>query len=453
MSREIKIALLMAASLFMEILDGTIVTTALPKMARDFATSTTTISLLVSIYLMTTAVFIPLSGWMANRFGQKRIWLLAVLIFTLSSLGNALAPTLPILLMMRLTQGISAALMTPTARLIVLEKTPTHRLLKMTSYLVWPALIAPTIAPVVGGAIVTHWTWQGIFLINLPIGLVIMLIGLILIPKNENLRQAPFDLVGFIGIAITSVAVLFGLDLATHGTLITEMTGVGIAILGAVGLIPIYYHLQKVEHPLFSVSALKLKSFRMTQTGGSFLWLSVGAMPFLLTIFLQNIFHWSALKAGSYIIFIFLGNLGIKPFTTVIIRKLSYKGALLASFMMILLSALGMVYVTPSMAPLIMILAMISGVGRSLALTSYTGLNFSEVPVASRNSANTLGAVIQTLAQGVGISLISVIIHLLNLSLTMNWSYRLGFVFLALFMIYPIFETLGMSKKMGMNTL
>lgn len=151
MSKEIKIALLMAASLFMEILDGTIVTTALPKMSNYFHTSSATIALLVSVYLITVAIFIPMSGWMANRFGKKNIWMLAVLIFTLSSLGNALAPSFQILLGMRIIQGISGALMTPTARLIVLEKTPPSRLLYMFSYLIWPALIAPAIAPIVGG--------------------------------------------------------------------------------------------------------------------------------------------------------------------------------------------------------------------------------------------------------------------------------------------------------------
>ena len=122
MSKEIKIALLMAVSLFMEMLDGTIVITALPKMAQSFHTSSATISLLVSVYLITVAIFIPLSGWMANRFGKKKIWITAVIIFTFSSLSNALAPNFSFLLLMRIVQGISGALMTPTARLIVLEK-------------------------------------------------------------------------------------------------------------------------------------------------------------------------------------------------------------------------------------------------------------------------------------------------------------------------------------------
>ncbi len=136
MSREIKVALLMAASLFMDVMDGTIVTTALPKMAQNFNVSAATISLLVSTYMIAVAVFIPLSGWIAQRLGNKRIWLLAVALFTVSSLGSALAPNFAVLLTMRVIQGIAGAMMTPTARLIVLEKTPANQLLRMISYLV-----------------------------------------------------------------------------------------------------------------------------------------------------------------------------------------------------------------------------------------------------------------------------------------------------------------------------
>lgn len=452
MTQEIKVALLMAASLFMEILDGTIVTTALPNMARDFHTSTASISLLVSIYIITTAIFIPLSGWIADRFGKKRTWIIAVIIFSLSSLGNALAPTLPILLGMRVVQGISGALMTPTARLIVLEKAPTNQLLRMTSYLVWPALIAPAIAPVVGGAIVTYWSWHWIFLINIPIGIVIAIIGYLLVAPDNYLTDDAFDWSGFVEIAIASSAVLIGFELATHNGF-TSILGLIMAAIGFFLTIPIYRHLKRSTNPLFSVDALRFTSFRISQTSGFILWLSVGAMPFLLTIFLQNGFHWSAIKAGTYVIFIFLGNIGIKPFTTPIIRKLTYKGALQLSFALVLLSSFALALMTPKLGIVIMFLAFISGVGRSLALTAFNGLNLSEVAPQDRSSANTLNAVVQTLAQGIGISLISVAIHFLNLHFNLTVSYRLGFILLGIIIIFPIIETSRISKKLGLNTL
>jgi len=453
MSKEIKIALLMAASLFMEILDGTIVTTALPKMAQYFNTGSATIALLVSVYLITVAIFIPLSGWMANRFGKKKIWIIAVIIFTLSSLCNALAPTFSFLLLIRIVQGISGALMTPTARLIVLEKTPASRLLKMVSYLIWPALIAPAIAPLIGGFIVTYWSWQWIFLINVPIGLIIVLIGIKLIDTDQVTKTTPFDFLGFIELAFSSGIILVGTELATHGKNYW-FSSLGLLVLGVILGFIVFKHLKKTANPLFSLDALKITSFRTCQTSGSVLWICVGALPYILTIFLQTVFHWSAVKAGTYVLFIFVGNIGIKPFTNSIIRKLGYRGALLSSFGMVFITSIALAFIQTNTFPIwIMSLALISGVGRSLALTAYTGLSFSEIDPQDRNSANTLNAVVSTLAQGMGISLITVIVNLLQNFFSITAAYELGFIFLGLLMLFPAIEVLFLPKNIGHATI
>ncbi|EHI97284.1 major facilitator superfamily MFS_1 [Clostridium sp. DL-VIII] len=453
MTKEIKIALLMAASLFMEILDGTIVTTALPKMAEYFHTGSATIALLVSVYLITVAVFIPLSGWMANRFGKKKIWIIAVIIFALSSLSSAVAPNFSFLLIMRIIQGISGALMTPTARLIVLEKTPASQLLKMFSYLIWPALIAPAIAPVVGGFLVTYWNWQWIFLINVPIGLIIVLIGIRLIDTDKEKKTATFDLLGFIEISFSSGIILVGAELATHGKNYWT-SALGLFVLGIILSFIVFQHLKKSDNPLFSLDSLKIASFRICQTSGSILWLCVGALPYILTIFLQTVFHWSAVKAGSYVLFIFLGNIGIKPFTNPIIRKLGYRGALLSSFGMVFVTSIALAFIQINTLPIwIMFLALISGVGRSLALTAYSGLSFSEIAPQDRNSANTLNAVVSTLAQGMGISLITVVVNLLQIFFSTTTAYDLGFIFLGLLMIFPVIEVLFLPKNIGHATI
>jgi len=453
MTKEIKIALLMAASLFMEILDGTIVTTALPKMAQYFNTSSATIALLVSVYLITVAVFIPLSGWMANRFGKKKIWIIAVIIFTLSSLSSAIAPNFSFLLMMRIIQGISGALMTPTARLIVLEKTPPSQLLRMFSYLIWPALIAPAIAPVVGGFIVTYWNWQWIFLINIPIGLIIVLIGIKLLDSDKEKDTVAFDFLGFIEIAFSSGIILIGAELATHGENYW-LIALGLIVLGLVLGFVVFKHLDAIDNPLFSLDSLKVTSFRICQTSGSVMWLCVGALPYILTIFLQTVFHWSAVKAGSYVLFIFVGNIGIKPFTNPIIRKLGYRGSLLSSFGLVFVASIALAFIQIDTFPIwIMFLALISGVGRSLALTAYSGLSFSEIAPKDRNSANTLNAVASTLAQGMGISLITVIVNLLQIFFSITIAYKLGFAFLGLLMLFPAIEVLFLPKNIGHATI
>jgi len=449
MPKSIKIALLMAASLFMEILDGTIVTTALPKIAQTFGETNGTVALLVSVYLITVAVFIPLSGWLAKRFGQRRIWLTAVLLFTVSSLGSALAPNFAVLLGMRVVQGIAGSLMTPTARLIVLEKTAPKDLLKMMSYLIWPALIAPAIAPVVGGALATYASWHWIFLINVPIGVVSWLIGLRQLPPDPQTGRPHFDLLGFIEIAAASLLLLISADSASQAHpnwwLSLALFVLGLAASGLVA-----YHLTHAANPLFAVSALKIPSFRISQTGGSILWLSVGSLPYLLTVYLQTVLHWSALAAGGLVIFIFIGNIGIKPFTTALIEHLGYRNAILLALVLILVSgiALGFTQATTP-AALIAVLATVSGVGRSLALTAYNGVSLTEVAFADRNSANTLSAVTQTLAQGIGVALVTLVVSLAGLLVPVNAAYQVGFVFLALVMLAPMLEVWALPKTLG----
>ncbi|HCC00163.1 MAG TPA: MFS transporter [Ruminococcaceae bacterium] len=451
MTKQVKIALVMAASLFMEIMDGTIVTTALPAIAKSFHIASSQSSLLVSVYLITVAVFIPLSGWLGKRFGQKQVWLVAVSIFSLSSLANAFAPSFTWLLIARVVQGISGSMMTPTARLIVLARTAPKELLRMTSYFVWPALIAPAIAPIIGGWLVTNWSWHWIFLINVPIGVVIMVLALRLLPNDWKMRAPHFDVLGFLLIGSASALLLLGGDLAASRMFV-------LAILAEIGAVCLLVwsvsHLRRTAAPLFSLSSMRITSFRVTQTGGFFLWLAVGAMPYMLTVFLQTGFGWSAVQAGAYVLFIFLGNIGIKPFTTSIITRMRYKGALLLAFALVLLSALAFVAVTPtSPAALIMFLAFVSGVGRSLALTAYNALSFAEIPLAERGDANTLNAVVQTLAQGLGVSLITVVVVLLHMNLSLIASYHIGFVFLAALTVYPLIETALTDRKLGAGTL
>ncbi len=446
----------MAASLFMEMLDGTIVTTALPKMSQYFHTGAATTALLVSVYLITSAIFIPLSGWLSKRFGKKKIWIIAVIIFTVSSLTSALASNFLFLLVMRIIQGFSGSLMTPTARLIVLEKTPASKLLKMVSYLIWPALIAPAIAPLVGGGgggIVTYWSWRWIFLINVPIGFIIALLGIKWIDADDVKTKNDFDLLGFIEITFASGVILVGAELATHGKNYWA-SAMGLVALGVILGLIVFKHLKKTENPLFSIQALKVTSFRICQTSGSVLWLCVGALPYILTVFLQTVFQWSAVKAGSYVLFIFIGNIGIKPFTNAIIRKLGYRSALLSSFGMVFITSVALAFISPNTFPVyIMFLALVSGVGRSLALTSYNGLSFSEMAPQDRNSANTLNVVVMTLAQGLGVSLITVVVNLLQNSFSITASYELGFVFLGLLMIFPVIEVLFLPKDIGHTTI
>ncbi|MFR4252712.1 MAG: MFS transporter [Weissella confusa] len=399
--------------------------------------------------MIAVAVFIPLSGWIAQRLGNKRIWLLAVALFTVSSLGSALAPNFAVLLTMRVIQGIAGAMMMPTARLIVLEKTPANQLLRMISYLVWPSLVAPALAPVIGGMFVTYFTWHWIFLINLPIGIIAFLIGLHLLPKDEVKQARAFDVRGFIELALASVALLAGAEMVAR-TGAVVWYGLILVVIGILLGVNVFFHLRKAENPLFSVDAMKVPTFRVFQTGGTIFQVTIASLPYVLTVLLQTVFGWTASRAGWYVLFIFVGNIGIKPFTNPIIRKMGFRGALVASFSMLALSSFALALVRPtSPAVWIMLLALISGVGRSLAFTSYNGLQFTEIAPEDRNGANTLTAVTQSMGQGLGISLITVIIHLFQTHFSLQGAYSWGFVVLGVFAIIPMLEILTLPKDAG----
>ncbi|MBS9336631.1 MFS transporter [Fructobacillus papyrifericola] len=446
-------ALVVAAALFMQMLDSTIVTTALPQIAIDLGVNPSTASLLVSVYMLFAAIFIPLSGWLSRRMSRKALFLLAVTVFTLSSVAVGLFDNLLYILVMRALQGMAGAMMIPVGKLIILENVESKNLLQILSFLVWPALIAPAIAPLLGGYIVSALSWHWIFFLNLPIGLGILVAGYYLI-HDENARQkTPFDLLGFILVAASAGLILIAAELLSHG-LQTLLIGALVLLLGLVLSVFAFLHLQKAEEPLFALDALKVKSFRIYQTGGSIFWMTIGALPYLLTLLLQVPFHWTAVESGTYVIFIFLGNLAIKPFTTPIIRKMGYKYALvlalgLATMATFLMAAFNQETVKIWIATV----AFLSGVGRSLALTSYNSLAFAELSKEEKNAANTLQSVMQMLSQAFGVGFVATLVALFSQIFVVSLAYQVTLFLVGLLSLYPLIEVLTLPKNVGDKTL
>lgn len=449
--KDTKVALLMGSSLFMEMLDSTIVTTALPQITASLKLESSSASLIISLYMLSVAIFIPLSGWLAQRYGNRTIWLTAVSLFIISSLGCALSFNLTSMLIMRVLQGISGALMVPTARLIVLENTHPKDLLKMMSYVIWPALIAPAIAPFVGGVLTTYLSWHWIFMINIPIGLILLLIGHHMLSVNERHQHVKkFDWLGFLGLSISTGTLLIALDsIAGH----QKLSILSLLLLGicSVSLYMSIKHLMTVQNPLFSLSALRFSSFRLSQIGGSLLWLSVGAIPYLSTIFFQNAFHWSPMKTGTYVLLIFVGNIGIKPIANAMVLQIGYKRTLIISLLTVIITTGAISQVTPETSSIVLgILLILSGVGRSLSLTAYNGMSLVEVPYVERNSANTFASVTQNLAQGIGISLVTITFSILSIYMESIDAYRATFIALAFLSVLPLIEVLTKPNDIGM---
>jgi EmrB/QacA subfamily drug resistance transporter len=398
------LALLVAACFFMEMLDGTIVTTSAPKIAEALHVPAASISVVITAYLVTLAALIPLGGWLSSRFGARHVFLFAIALFTLSSLGCALSPRLPELVAMRVLQGAGAAMMVPVGRLMVLARTDKRDLMKITAYLVWPGLISPVLAPLVGGLITTYASWHWLFLINVPLGALAFTVAERIVPSRSQSLPTPLDLIGVTlvcgGLALVTVtAALLSKSSPTWGL------DIGFAISSVLLLGAAAQHLLRTDHPLIDLRALRIRTLRTAVTGGGFYFTVIGAGPFLAPLKFEEAFGWSAVRSGALVLFIFVGNVGIKPFTSALYGRFGFKTMLIAATatMAATMAAIGF---TTAGTPLVAIalILLLSGVCRSVGATGYSTIGFVDVPDEQMRHANTLQATMQQLAAGFGVA-------------------------------------------------
>ncbi|HGK5019497.1 TPA: MFS transporter [Klebsiella pneumoniae] len=449
-------ALLVAGAFFMEFLDGTVIATALPDMARDFGVTAVELNIGISAYLITLAVLIPASGWIADRFGARAIFTLALAIFTLASVFCGLSTEVHIFVAMRILQGVGGALMVPVGRLAVLRTTPKHQLIKAIATLTWPALVAPIIGPPLGGFITRYASWHWIFFINVPLGLAAIILSLRIIPDTRETERRSFDLSGFI---TTSVAMV---------SLVTAMERLGdrqpqiwptlaLAALGFGCLLYSIRHFRRAAAPMVRLDALQVPTFRVTMYGGSLFRASISAVPFLLPLLFQVGFGMDPFHSGLLVLAVFVGNLTIKPATTPLIRWLGFRRLLLINGALNVCSLLACALLTPQ-TPVwaIMLILYLGGVFRSIQFTGVSTLAFADVPAAQMSDANTLFSTASQLAVGLGITLGAIGIRLgeqvsdwLHLTELPGISFRLSFVFIALICLVGMIDSLHLAKTAG----
>ncbi|HBR0862356.1 TPA: MFS transporter [Klebsiella pneumoniae] len=449
-------ALLVAGAFFMEFLDGTVIATALPDMARDFGVTAVELNIGISAYLITLAVLIPASGWIADRFGARAIFTLALAIFTLASVFCGLSTEVHIFVAMRILQGVGGALMVPVGRLAVLRTTPKHQLIKAIATLTWPALVAPIIGPPLGGFITRYASWHWIFFINVPLGLAAIILSLRIIPDIRETERRSFDLSGFI---TTSVAMV---------SLVTAMERLGdrqpqiwptlaLAALGFGCLLYSIRHFRRAVAPMVRLDALQVPTFRVTMYGGSLFRASISAVPFLLPLLFQVGFGMDPFHSGLLVLAVFVGNLTIKPATTPLIRWLGFRRLLLINGALNVCSLLACALLTPQ-TPVwaIMLILYLGGVFRSIQFTGVSTLAFADVPAAQMSDANTLFSTASQLPVGLGITLGAIGIRLgeqvgdwLHLTELPGISFRLSFVFIALICLVGMIDSLHLAKTAG----
>jgi len=457
-SRSLLIALLVAGAFFMENLDGTVIATALPQMAVSFGARPVDLNIGMSAYLLTLGVFIPISGWISDRFGARLVFTTAVVIFTLASVLCGFANGVGSFVAMRILQGIGGAMMVPVGRLVVLNNTPKDKLISAIATITWPALVAPILGPPLGGFITDHASWRWIFFLNLPLGILAFIFALMLIPATKSTARAPFDWIGFVVSGIGLASLMYGLELIGHPDPVW-LEAWAYVIVGFVLLAIAVFHFLRTEHPLIDLSGLKLPTFAITISGGSLFRTAIGAVPFLLPLMFQVGFRLSAFHAGMLTLAVFAGNLAMKPATTPILRRFGFKPVLIVNGLLNAVFIAVCALFSPD-TPLWFIVPVlfIGGMCRSMHFTALNTIAFADIPAGQMTGANTLFSTVFQLTMGMGIAVGAIGIRIgqaisapLGVESTVAIEFRLAFVLLGIIALLAVLDCLPLDRKAGEN--
>lgn len=411
MQRTTIVTLVVAAAFFMENLDSAVIATSLPAIGADLGVDPIVLKLAFTAYLLSLAVFIPVSGWCADKFGTRLVFRAAVIVFMIGSIGCAMAQSLPMLVAARLVQGAGGALMVPIGRLVVLRLADKSELVNALAWLSIPALIGPLLGPPIGGFITTYFDWRWIFWINLPIGLIGLLLGGIYIPQMRREHVPRLDLRGFVlsGLALTSLisgATLAGGSLAPW-SLTVALIGLGLL------LVMLYVRHAKVTNaPLLDLRLLAIPTYRTSVLGGFCFRVGVGAIPFLLPLMLQIGFGFTAFESGMLTFLASGGALLMKAAAAPILRRFGFRHVLIANAVASAASIGLYAFFTATTPYWLMALALIAGgFLRSLQFTSLNAIAFADIDQSRMSGATSLAAVSQQLSLSAGVTLAALILE------------------------------------------
>ena len=406
------VPLIVAVALFMENLDSSVLSTSLPQIARDLATDPIHLKLVLTTYLLALAVFIPASGWFADRFGGRMVFCLAILVFALGSIACGLSQNLLQLVLSRVLQGIGGSMMVPVGRLIILKTTKRSELVNAMAWLTMPALIGPLMGPPVGGWITTYWHWRWIFWINIPIAVFGLIAATVFIPDLREDGPRSFDLKGFLLMGPGLSGFLTGATLAGLG-LASPYVILGL-IVGGLGLCAAYvFHALRVPEPLIDLRLVKLPTFRLGVTGGTIFRIGVGATPFLLPLMLQIGFGYTPFMSGLLTFVIALGAMTMKPLAEPILRRFGFRRVLVFNGLLAAAFTLLPGFFAPNAPWIAMALVLyLAGLSRSLEFTAINAIGYAEVSSDKMSSATSFTSVVQQLSGSIGITLAAMSLEL-----------------------------------------
>jgi EmrB/QacA subfamily drug resistance transporter len=395
---------IVAATFFMEYLDTTVIATALPQMARSFGIGPNSLSLGVTAYMLALAIFIPASGWVADRCGSRTVFFGAVVTFTIASVLCGIAQNVDEFVAARILQGIGGALMVPVGRMIVVRSTEKSQLMRAISTITWPAIAAPVVGPPIGGFITTYASWRWIFLLNVPFGLAVLAAIAALVPNLRGEQRRPLDVMGLVLSGAALTAILYGAELASQPGENPWVAAALVAAGVAVGVIA-FAHAKRHPHPLVDVSTLKIPTFSVTVVTGSVTRIGIGAAPYLMPLLFQIGFGLTAFKSGLLLLASALGNLGMKALTTRILERWGFRAVSVVDVSVAGISLIACGMLTPG-TPLaiVLIVVFVYGVTRSMQFSTLATLAYADVAQPQMSAASTLWSAAAQMTIGLGIA-------------------------------------------------
>jgi EmrB/QacA subfamily drug resistance transporter len=404
MTKERLIPLIVATALFMENMDSTVIATSLPAIAADIGTSPLTLKLAITSYLLSLAVFIPASGWTADRFGARAVFSIAIAVFLVGSIGCAFSSSVTDFVIARIVQGVGGAMMTPVGRLVLLRSIDKSALVNAMAWVTVPALVGPVIGPPLGGFITTYLTWHWIFLINIPIGLLGIFMALRYIDPIRSEDPERFDLYGLVLAGIGLGGIAFGLSIAGLN-LLPWPTVIALVTIGSISMTLYVIHARRTASPVLDFALLRLPTMRATIIGGFLFRLGIGSLPFLLPLLLQVGFGLTPLNSGLVTFASAAGAMGMKTLAARIIRTFGFRNIMVINAVVssVFLAACAL-FTAATPLLLIMILLVVGGFFRSLQFTAINTLAYAEVDPPRMSRATTLVSVNQQLAVSAGVA-------------------------------------------------
>jgi EmrB/QacA subfamily drug resistance transporter len=414
--RSFIVPLVVACALFMEQMDGAIIATALPRISQSLHTDPLHLNLAITSYMFSLAVFIPLSGWIADRFGARTVFRTAIIVFTLGSVACGVSDNLWELVLARILQGAGGAMMVPVGRLVLLRTIPKAELVDAMAWVTAPALIGPVLGPPIGGIIVTYASWRWIFLLNVPIGILGFIMATRFIGDIRERQVDPLDLKGFVLVALALSGLVFGFEtLGRH--LVPSAIVSAFLCVGVLCALLYWRHIQRISHPIIDLSLLKYPTYRASLTGGSMFRVAIGSLPFLLPMLMQYGFGMTPAMSGFVTLASAAGALLMKICARPIIRAVGFRPILMTNtFVNSLFLLICASFTQHTLLGVIFLFLLIGGFFRSLQFTALNTIAFAEIPEALLSRANTLYNMLQQLSLSLGVA-----VGALMLNLTLRW--------------------------------